>query len=58
MKRRFCFSFPGVTGVFPGIQDVSGRTGKPVELGRPGLEPGTKALKGFYQRPMLSLRVS
>jgi hypothetical protein len=27
-------------------------------VGRPGLEPGTKALKGFYQRPMLSLRVS
>jgi hypothetical protein len=28
------------------------------ELGRLGLEPRTKALKGFYQRPMLSLRVS
>ena len=33
-KRRFCISFPGVTCVFSGIPDISGRPGKSVELGR------------------------
>jgi len=58
MKRRFSISFPGVTSFFSGIADVSGRPGKSVEVGRLGLEPRTKALKGFYRRPMLSSRIS
>src|SRR5208283_660917 len=32
-KRRFCFSFPGVTGVFPGIQDVGGHRRRFMVLG-------------------------
>ena len=37
------------------LADVAGSGGK---VGRLGLEPRTKALKGFYRRPMLSSRIS
>src|ERR1700722_5280243 len=54
---KSCFStgFLGFFRDFWTSPDVSGSLWK---LGRLGLEPRTKALKGFYQRPVLSLRVS
>jgi hypothetical protein len=39
-------------------ESLSARNFLILMVGRLGLEPRTKALKGFYQRPLLSLRVS
>jgi hypothetical protein len=57
MKCRFSMSFPYVPPFSSSFTDVCGRPRKSVELGRLGLEPRTKALKGIKSAPQSSIDV-
>jgi hypothetical protein len=57
-KAQLFVAYSRVFLKFSRLADILGHYRKPVDVGRLGLEPRTKALKGFSRCTMPSFRVS